>query len=129
MVGGVRSTAMPANSSAPMSGVDPFRASPSISVATPTAAPPDSSCVAVAAGMWRSVVDVKGAADVVAKEMALTFEAFVRDMLRPPAEEAPAEPEPKAEAPKPTPAAPPSEAAAEPPAEDPDAPKKSDFWS
>ena len=65
-------------------------------------------------------------AEAVAKEMALTFEAFVRDMLRPPVEEAPPEPEPKVEAPKAAPEPPP---APEPAPEDPDAPKKSEFWS
>jgi DNA repair exonuclease SbcCD ATPase subunit len=59
-------------------------------------------------------------AEAVAREMALTFEAFVRDMLKPAAEaaeiEQPVKPA-KAAAPAPPP-----------PAADPDAPKKSDFW-
>ncbi|HRF40978.1 MAG TPA: hypothetical protein PK198_19440, partial [Saprospiraceae bacterium] len=43
---------VPLNSSAPISGAKPLgRASPSISVVTPTVAPPDSSRVLVAAGM------------------------------------------------------------------------------
>lgn len=70
-------------------------------------------------------------ADAVAKEMALTFEAFVRDMLRPAAESAPLHdahhsPPPKAAAPPPPKPAP---APAEPRAAT-DAPgqKKSDFW-
>ena len=67
-------------------------------------------------------------AEVVAKEMALTFEAFVRDMLRPAAESAPAEDE----APKPPPAA--SKAAPAPKPEEieelppPESAKGSDFW-
>jgi DNA repair exonuclease SbcCD ATPase subunit len=67
-------------------------------------------------------------AEVVAKEMALTFEAFVRDMLRPAVEEPAPAPEPKVEAPKPEPP-PAAEPAPEAPPEDPDAPKKSDFWT
>ena len=64
-------------------------------------------------------------AEAVAHEMALTFEAFVRDMLKPAAEAAeiqPVEPK-KAAAAAPAPAKP---AAAPPPAAD--ASKKSDFW-
>jgi chromosome segregation ATPase len=66
-------------------------------------------------------------AEAVAHEMALTFEAFVRDMLKPAAEAAVIEPEPKKQAPAPAkqsappPAAPPPPAAGD--------PKKSDFWS
>lgn len=63
----------PLNSSAPISGAKPLgRESPSISVATPTDAPPDSSKVLVDAGMCRSVADVNGAAAVLASE-ALSF--------------------------------------------------------
>jgi chromosome segregation ATPase len=71
----------------------------------------------------------KGAmADAVAKEMALTFEAFVRDMLRPAAENAPLEePAPKP-APAPAPKAAAAPAAAKPKPADPAEPKKSDFW-
>jgi chromosome segregation ATPase len=68
-------------------------------------------------------------AEVVAKEMALTFEAFVRDMLRPPSDgasepesaPAPAKPAPQA-APEPEPQ-PDGDASSEAPS-----PKKSDFW-
>ena len=67
-------------------------------------------------------------AEAVAREMALTFEAFVRDMLKPAAEAAEIEPvqeakRPAAAAPAPAPARP---AAAPPPSADPS--KKSDFW-
>jgi len=68
-------------------------------------------------------------AEAVAKEMALTFEAFVRDMLRPPVEETSAEeppkPAPAAKAPPAPSAEPEPEQASEP---DADASKKSDFW-
>lgn len=69
-------------------------------------------------------------ADAVAKEMALTFEAFVRDMLRPAAESAPLEnghrePEPAPSKPAKAAASEKKPAAAEPAEE---APKKSDFW-
>lgn len=74
-------------------------------------------------------------ADAVAKEMALTFEAFVRDMLRPAAESAPLDDHHRNAAAAPAPAAkpapPPKGApapAAEPPKPAADA-KKSDFWS
>ncbi len=66
-------------------------------------------------------------AEAVAREMALTFEAFVRDMLKPAAEAAevePVKPEKKAAAPAPK-EAPRSDA----PAAEGDASKKSDFWS
>ena len=65
-------------------------------------------------------------ADAVAKEMALTFEAFVRDMLRPAAESAPLD-EPKKPPPPPA-AAPKADAKPKPAAPAPDAPKKSEFW-
>ena len=66
-------------------------------------------------------------ADVVAKEMALTFEAFVRDMLRPAGDGA-AEPEPPGAPAKPAAKAPPEpEPNGEAPSEEP-SPKKSDFW-
>jgi chromosome segregation ATPase len=72
-------------------------------------------------------------ADAVAKEMALTFEAFVRDMLRPAAEGAPlqdphhpAPPPPAAAAPAPKAA--PAEAKPAPAKPAADAQKKSDFW-
>jgi chromosome segregation ATPase len=77
-------------------------------------------------------------ADAVAKEMALTFEAFVRDMLRPAAESAPLEDQhksaaakPAAAAPKPAPASAPAPAPApaQPPPEASGDMKKSDFWS
>lgn len=67
-------------------------------------------------------------ADAVAKEMALTFEAFVRDMLRPAAEAAPVEeppPKPAAKAPPP-PKAP--EPEPEPEERSEDSKKGSDFW-
>lgn len=65
-------------------------------------------------------------ADAVAKEMALTFEAFVRDMLRPAAESAPIEEEPK---PAPAAKAPPAEPKPASPSKPAgDASKKSDFW-
>jgi len=68
-------------------------------------------------------------AEAVAHEMALTFEAFVRDMLKPAAEsveiEAPKEPKKPAAAPPP-PASSPTDALF--PDSEPDAPKKSDFW-
>src|SRR5215204_1967890 len=63
---------LPANSSAPMSGVVALRVSASMSVVTPTAAPPDSSRVAVPAGMCKSTFDVNGGGGVVANE-ALSF--------------------------------------------------------
>jgi len=65
-------------------------------------------------------------AEAVAREMALTFEAFVRDMLKPAAEAAEIETEQpkKAAAPAPAPAKP----AAPPPSPAPDGSKKSDFW-
>jgi hypothetical protein len=63
---------LPVNSSAPLSGAMPFgRASPSMSVVTPVVAvltPRDSSRVFVPFGTCRSVVDVKGAALVVAND-------------------------------------------------------------
>ena len=66
-------------------------------------------------------------ADVVAKEMALTFESFVRDMLRNPSEPATTE-----EPPKPAPpakASPPPKDVPEPESESEPEPKKgSDFW-
>ena len=70
-------------------------------------------------------------ADAVAKEMALTFEAFVRDMLRPAAESAPIEEPPAAPEPKPAPKAapPPPPPAKDEQAGDAPTPKKSDFWS
>ena len=63
---------LPANSSAPMSGVVAFLVSASMSVVTPTAAPPDSSLVAEPAGICRSTFDVNGGSAVVANE-ALSF--------------------------------------------------------
>ena len=69
-------------------------------------------------------------AEAVAHEMALTFEAFVRDMLKPAAESVEVEPQPK-ESKKPpaaAPAPPPSKTDALFPDSEPDAPKKSDFW-
>ena len=62
----------PANSSAPMSGVVAFRVSRSMSSVTPTAAPPDSSRVAVPTGMCKSTFEVNGGGAVDAKE-ALSF--------------------------------------------------------
>ncbi len=64
-------------------------------------------------------------AEAVAHEMALTFEAFVRDMLKPAAEAAEIEPVPS---PKKTAAASPAKPAAEPPPPAADGSKKSDFW-
>ena len=73
MLGAVRSTKIPTNSSAPASGAVPFGlVSPSISVVRPTAAPADSMIVGVAAGMCRSVLLTKGGAVVVAMD-ALSF--------------------------------------------------------
>lgn len=72
-------------------------------------------------------------ADAVAKEMALTFEAFVRDMLRPAAEVAPVQPAPKASSaappPGPAPRAPASEPKPSPskPESEPKS-KSSEFW-
>jgi hypothetical protein len=62
-------------------------------------------------------------AEAVAREMALTFEAFVRDMLKPAAEAAEIE-QPKSA----KPAAPAQAPKQQDQAPDPDAPKKSDFW-
>lgn len=71
-------------------------------------------------------------ADAVAKEMALTFEAFVRDMLRPSTQDAPAEEAPAAPVSKPAskaaPPPPPPADEAESAGEEP-SPKKSDFWT
>ena len=66
-------------------------------------------------------------AEAVAHEMALTFEAFVRDMLKPAAEAAEIEPEPKKAAPKQQSAPPPAKSADEPASEGES--KKSDFWT
>lgn len=67
-------------------------------------------------------------AEAVAREMALTFEAFVRDMLKPAAEAAEVEPAPK---PEKKAAPPPAKEASKPaaPAAEGDPTKKSDFWS
>src|SRR5688500_32609 len=54
IAGGERSTAIPANSSAPISGVETFRALPSKSSVMPdTGMPPLSSCVGTAALICR----------------------------------------------------------------------------
>jgi len=68
-------------------------------------------------------------AEAVAHEMALTFEAFVRDMLKPAAEAAEIEPETKKVAPKQSAPAPAKPAAPPPPPEEGEMQKKSDFWS
>jgi len=68
-------------------------------------------------------------AEAVAHEMALTFEAFVRDMLKPAAEAAEIEPEPKKAAPPPKQSTPPPGKPVAPAAPAEGDQKKSDFWS
>jgi DNA repair exonuclease SbcCD ATPase subunit len=76
------------------------------------------------ATQWMTLGKQKSAmAEAVAREMALTFEAFVRDMLKPAAEAAEIE-QPKSA----KPAAPAPAPKQQDQAPDPDAPKKSDFW-
>jgi DNA repair exonuclease SbcCD ATPase subunit len=76
------------------------------------------------ATQWMTLGKQKSAmAEAVAREMALTFEAFVRDMLKPAAEAAEIE-QPKSA----KPAAPAQAPKQQDQAPDPDAPKKSDFW-